>query len=101
MLPEAPVGDGGPHPGLHVGGGGHDLGAGHLLHLLQSLLSLGGVKVGGWTLAGDLQRNTEQLMFGLKLEIKTSKLGHFSQIWGINIFVDNLREKIISLAMAC
>ena len=66
MLPEAPVGDGGPHPGLHVGGGRDDLGAGHLLHLLQSLLPLGGVQVGGGALAGNLQqqgevRNTEGL----------------------------------------
>ena len=57
MLPEAAVGDGGPHPGLHVGGGRDDLGAGHLLHLLQSLLPLGGVQVGMGTLAGHLQRS--------------------------------------------
>ena len=56
MLPEAAIGDGGPHPGLHVGGGRDDLGAGHLLHLLQSLLSLGGVQVGGGALAGNLQQ---------------------------------------------
>ena len=55
VLPEPPVGDGGAHPGLHVGGGRDDLGARHLLHLLESLLSLGGIKVGGGTLAGHLQ----------------------------------------------
>ena len=56
MLPEAAVSDGRPHPGLHVGGGGHDLGAGHLLHLLQRLLPLRGVQVGGGALPGDLQQ---------------------------------------------
>ena len=56
MLPEAAVCDGRPHPGLHVGGGGHDLGAGHLLHLLQRLLPLRGVQVGGGALPGDLQQ---------------------------------------------
>ena len=55
VLPEASVGDGRAHPGLHVGGGRDDLGARHLLHLLQSLLPLGGVKVGGGTLARHLE----------------------------------------------
>lgn len=58
MLPEAAVGDGRPHPGLHVGGGRHDLGAGHLLHLLERLLPLRGVKVGGGALPGDLQQQS-------------------------------------------
>ena len=56
MLPEAAVCDGRPHPWLHVGGGGDNLGRGHLLHLLQSLLPLGGVQVGGGTLAGNLRQ---------------------------------------------
>ena len=56
MLPESAVCDGGSHPGLHVRGGRDDLGAGHLLHLLQSLLPLGGVQVGGGALARNLQQ---------------------------------------------
>ena len=41
-------------PGVHVGGGGHDLGGAHLLHALQRLLSLGSVQVGVGTLTRNL-----------------------------------------------
>ena len=44
-------------PGVHVGGGRDDLGGAHLLHALQSLLSLGGVQVGMGTLARDLKQS--------------------------------------------
>ena len=69
VLPEASVRDGGSHPGLHVSRGRHDLGAGHLLHLLESFLPLGGIKVGGGTLAGHLQ-HTPSLPACLLLELQ-------------------------------
>ena len=56
MLPEATIRHRGSHPRLHVSCGGHDLSTGHLLHLLQSLLPLGGVQVGGGALARNLQQ---------------------------------------------
>ena len=48
-------------PGVHVGGGGHDLGGAHLLHALQRLLSLGSVQVGVGTLTRNLG-NFDQLL---------------------------------------
>ena len=41
-------------PGVHVRGGGHDLGGAHLLHALQRLLSLGSVQVRMGTLTRNL-----------------------------------------------
>ena len=48
-------------PGVHVGGGGHDLGGAHLLHALQRLLPLGSVQVGVGTLTRNLG-NFNQLL---------------------------------------
>ena len=58
VLPEAArVGDGGhgAHPRLHVRRGRHDLRRGHLLHLLQRLLTLRRVQVARGALAWHLQ----------------------------------------------
>ena len=58
VLPEAArVGDGGhgAHPGLHVRRRRHDLRRGHLLHLLQRLLTLRRVQVARGALAWHLQ----------------------------------------------